>query len=87
MKNYREFLGWSGCVLAILGIALCMLGSTLDGEVVQWLGVIVGAISCVFLVYYSITRPDEPKKIVHNLYSKDEWDEIEETYLKDITKF
>jgi len=85
--NYREFLGWSGFVLALFAIALMLLGDRSDGVLIQWLGVIVGAIACVFLVFYSVTRPDEPKKIYHNLYSKDEWDEIEETYNRDITKF
>jgi len=95
MKNYKEFLGWSGFVIGICGIALILLGDSGNSEPIQWLGVIVGAIGCVFLVYYSITKHDEPKKIVHNLYSKEEWDEqlkketqrfVAKEIYKDITK-
>jgi len=87
MKNYREFLGWSGFVIGICGISLVLLGDSANSEPIQWLGVICCAIASVFLVYYSITRKDEPKKIVHNLYSEEEWDEVEKNYNRDITKF
>lgn len=93
-KNLKGFLGWSGFTLAVLGIALMLTGSNMDGTYVQWLGVIVGGIACVLLVGCSITDVYKPKKIVHNLYSKEEWDDLEketqrfvakEIY-KDITK-
>jgi tellurite resistance protein TehA-like permease len=80
-KNLKGFLGWSGFTLAILGIALMLTGSTMDGTYVQWLGVIVGGIACVLLVSCSFTDVyKKPKKIVHNLYSKEEWKEVEENY-------
>ena len=78
MKNYKEFLGWSGFVIGICGIALILLGDRGNSEPIQWLGVICCAIASVFLVYYSITKHNEPKKIVHKLYNEDEdWDNID----------
>jgi len=68
-KNLKEFLGWSGFVLAIFAIALILIGSTSDGTIIQWLGVIVGGIACVLLVGCSFTDVYKPKKIVHQLYT------------------
>jgi len=69
-KNLKGFLGWSGFTLAILGIALMLTGSNMDGTYVQWLGVIVGGIACVLLVGCSVTDVyKKPKKIVHPLYT------------------
>lgn len=68
-KNLKGFLGMSGVVLAVLGIALMLTGSTMDGTYVQWLGVIVGGIACVLLVGCSVTDVYKPKKIVHPLYT------------------
>lgn len=68
-KTAKEFLGWSGFTLAVLGIALMLTGSTMDGTIIQWVGVAVGAIACVLLVGCSFTDVYKPKKIVHQLYT------------------
>jgi len=54
--NHSEFIGWSGFVIAILGVALMVCGSNVQSDPVGWLGLGVGAIGAYMLVAYAVTK-------------------------------